>query len=58
MPEESVLDKMFGVIYQMIDNETLIIVSVSILAYLSPDHRELIAGGLIGYLGTKIKSHT
>ena len=46
----------FKLLNQLIDNDTLIIIFVFILAFISPEHRELIAGGLIGYLGGKIRN--
>jgi len=52
----TVVDHIFNFLYQLADNDTLIIIFVFILAFISPDHRELIAGGLIGYLGGKVKS--
>lgn len=48
--------KLFGLLNQLTDNDTLIIIFIFVLAVMSPDHRELIAGGLIGYLGGKLKS--
>lgn len=48
--------RLFQFLNQLIDNDTLIIIFVFVLAFMSPDHRELIAGGLIGYLGGKVKS--
>ena len=46
----------FKLLNQLIDNDTLIIIGLTVLAFVSPEHRELIAGGLIGYLGGKIKN--
>jgi hypothetical protein len=47
------IDKIFGVIHEIVDNDTLIIIFMSALAFYSPDHRELIAAALVGYLGGK-----
>ena len=46
----------FKLLNQLIDNDTLIIIGITVLAFISPEHRELIAGGLIGYLGGKIRN--
>jgi hypothetical protein len=50
-----VMDRVLGFVLELIDNDTLIIVGMSILAFTSYDHRELIAGALLGYMGAKIK---
>jgi len=52
----TIVDQIFSFLCQLADNDTLIIIFVFVLAFISPDHRELIAGGLIGYLGGKVKS--
>ena len=52
----TIVDQIFNFLCQLADNDTLIIIFVFVLAFISPDHRELIAGGLIGYLGGKVKS--
>ena len=52
----TVVEHIFNLLCQLADNDTLIIIFVFVLAFISPDHRELIAGGLIGYLGGKVKS--
>ena len=39
----------------VIDNDTLIIVGALVIAGISPEHRELVLGGLIGYMGKKYR---
>ena len=48
-------DHIFDLLKDLIDNDTLIIVGMSLLAYFSPEHRELIGGGLVGYLGSRVR---
>lgn len=49
-------DKLFTLIHDFIDNETLIIIiALAILAYISPEQRELIAGGFVGYMSNELK---
>lgn len=51
------MDKIYEIIMNLIDNDTMIIILMSCLAFYSPEHRELIAGALVGYLGgSRVKS--
>lgn len=47
--------RFMAIIEQLIDNDTLIIIGMTLLAFHSPEHRELIAAALVGYLGAKVK---
>ena len=47
-------DKIFKLIESLTDNDTLIIIGMTLLAFYSVEHRELIAGALMGYLGSKV----
>ena len=43
---------------QLIDNDTLIIIGAFVIAIISPEHRQLVVGGLLGYMGKALKSST
>ena len=42
----------------LIDNDTLVIISVLTIAILDPNVREIAIGGLLGVIGMKIKGGT
>ena len=39
----------------LIDNDTLVIISVLVIAVLEPNIREIAIGGLLGVIGMKVK---
>lgn len=49
------IDKIYEVFIQLIDNDTLIIIGAFIIAGISPEHRELVLGGCLGFIGKKYK---
>ncbi len=50
-----ILNRFFDLFESLVDNDTLIIVTLGILAYENPEHLEFLAGGLIGFLGGRLK---
>ena len=49
------IDKIFEILSKLTDPDTIIILAMAALAFYSPEHRELIAAALLGFLGGKIK---
>lgn len=49
-------DKFFELLNNLTDNDTLIIIFAFVLAMSNPEYTELIAGGLLGYMGHAVKS--
>ena len=41
------------ILFELMDNDTMIIIGVIVIAYLSPEHREIVLAGLLGYMGKK-----
>lgn len=52
---EGVMNVGSKLVDSLTDNDTVIILAMSTLAFLAPENRELIAGALLGYLGSKSK---
>jgi hypothetical protein len=50
-------DRLFDLAETLVDNDTLIIVGAIVLAVLYPDNIELLGGGLIGFLGGRLKAN-
>ena len=50
------LTRLFDLLEALVDNDTLIIVAAFVLAYTNPDYIELLGGGLIGFLGGRLKA--
>jgi hypothetical protein len=48
-------EKFFELLNNLTDNDTLIIIFAFILAQQNPEFTELIAGGLLGYMGHAVK---
>lgn len=47
-----------GFLRDLIDNDTLVILSVLAIAMLEPNVREIAIGGLLGVIGMKVKEKT
>ncbi len=56
MDGEDNMNKWADFFREIIDNDTLIILGLIAIMVLSPDNRELIAGGLLGVIGMKAKN--
>lgn len=46
-------DAVINLIRDLLDDNTIVLFGAILIAVISPEHRELITGGLIGWLGNK-----
>lgn len=46
-------ETIIGLIRDLVDDNTLVLIGVIVIALTSPEHREIVIGGLLGWLTSK-----